>query len=250
MQASGPLLKSPTVDAEGPAEIEKYRNAEALDPFEPLDKIVDARPSGCSLEETFYCYDQSLVASAKGGHQYVKIAVNREGMAIECRGPSDPENSSLLRQSCEAALRVKFRPCAELSYPCQEPREFSFDYSWFVPIPHADQALPRPKVMAVLQSKPPMNSNTDKCASLICSGDYPDLSLIFEEEGYVSFQVLVSKTGYPQQCWILNRSRFPRLDNATCTAILARARFDPARAANGEQIASIFTSGVTWRIPR
>jgi periplasmic protein TonB len=79
--------------------------------------------------------------------------------------------------------------------------------------------------------------------------DYPTTSEANHEEGPVSFQMAVDQAGVATSCTIVTSSGFPALDQATCTILMLRARFNPATDAAGSPVAGTFRSRVRWVLP-
>ena len=83
----------------------------------------------------------------------------------------------------------------------------------------------------------------------ITNNDYPGISIRHLEEGNARYQVSVATNGRVEDCRILSSTGYQRLDEATCQLLKRRARFDPAKNANGEVVAGSYTGTVTWQIP-
>jgi TonB family protein len=80
--------------------------------------------------------------------------------------------------------------------------------------------------------------------------DYPGEALRERQQGTVSFWVRISPEGRVSDCRIIQSSGSPSLDAATCRIIRERARYTPARDAQGRP-AEAFDGdyAVTWRLP-
>lgn len=85
-------------------------------------------------------------------------------------------------------------------------------------------------------------------ADWIKDDDYPPAALRANETGVVSFELKVSSTGGVAGCRVTGPAS-PALDEATCTLLLARARFSPALDKTGRPIEAVFNSRVTWKMP-
>lgn len=79
--------------------------------------------------------------------------------------------------------------------------------------------------------------------------DYPSHSMINEEFGVVSVVLHISAEGKVASCDVTERSGFETLDKATCSLIRKRARFDPAKDANGSVIAGEYRMATAWSLP-
>lgn len=83
----------------------------------------------------------------------------------------------------------------------------------------------------------------------ITSDDYPSLSLRLEEEGIAEFRIYVGHDGRVSRCEITESSGSALLDEQTCAALIFRARFVPARDAQGNTVKGTYSSAVRWQIP-
>lgn len=87
-------------------------------------------------------------------------------------------------------------------------------------------------------------------ASYFSSNDYPMSAVDAREQGTVRFWIEVSAEGRVTECHIVQSSGSAALDAATCRVMRERARYTPARDANGRPVASYdgdYT--LTWRLP-
>jgi protein TonB len=81
--------------------------------------------------------------------------------------------------------------------------------------------------------------------------DYPE-SVIRPDpypEGRVEFTLTVTVEGKASACKITKSSGYERLDEVTCKHLMRRARFEPAKNADGEAIEGSHASFVDWRVP-
>lgn len=83
----------------------------------------------------------------------------------------------------------------------------------------------------------------------ISPGDYPTAALREERSGTVGFQLQISEAGEVTACNISESSGRDDLDGAACSALMRRARFNPARNASDEPVRSSYTNKVHWQIP-
>ena len=70
-----------------------------------------------------------------------------------------------------------------------------------------------------------------------------------ELTGVAKFQLDIAATGKVTGCRIIGSTGHPELDEATCSLVQRRARFEPARGSNGEPVAGKFVSSVRWQLP-
>ena len=87
-------------------------------------------------------------------------------------------------------------------------------------------------------------------ARWVTTDDYPSRDLREGNEGVTAFRAVVGTNGRVIACEIVRSSGHPGLDAATCKAVTARARFEPATDANGEKVVGTYSNSVRWQIPR
>lgn len=108
-------------------------------------------------------------------------------------------------------------------------------------------ALSVVSALAKDRSQPPMPKGDP--AQWITSADYPPEALEKNEQGATTFEVNVDALGTVTACRIVNSSNSSALDDKTCSIMLSKAQFEPARDANGRRVASKFERTVRWVIP-
>ena len=86
-------------------------------------------------------------------------------------------------------------------------------------------------------------------ARYVSDADYPASALHARQEGTVAFVLGVGPDGRVGNCTISASSGSAALDNATCSLMRRRARFTPARDANGNVVADTFSSRFAWTLP-
>lgn len=85
--------------------------------------------------------------------------------------------------------------------------------------------------------------------SLFDGDDYPGISIQDRDAGSVRAVLLVDEAGKVADCVITQTSRVAALDAQTCAVLQTRAKFEPARGADGEPLrSSVSTPPITWRI--
>lgn len=81
------------------------------------------------------------------------------------------------------------------------------------------------------------------------TNDYPSRALREEREGVTGFRVTVSAEGRVTGCDITSSSGSPDLDEATCSNVTRRARFNPATDGEGQPTTGSYAGRVRWVIP-
>jgi protein TonB len=84
----------------------------------------------------------------------------------------------------------------------------------------------------------------------VTTDDYPARDLREGNEGTSVFRVTVGTNGRVSACEIVTSSGHPGLDAATCKAVTARARFNPATDEHGDAVVGTYSNRVRWQIPR
>ncbi|WP_031310076.1 energy transducer TonB [Sphingobium sp. C100] len=97
---------------------------------------------------------------------------------------------------------------------------------------------------ALTQAKPIGNPG-----QWLSDADYPPGPRRRREEGMVSFDVLISPEGHVETCNITQSSGFPEMDQITCVAVRARAKFKPATDENGIATYSNYNARISWLHP-
>jgi len=83
----------------------------------------------------------------------------------------------------------------------------------------------------------------------VTDDDYPPEALRRGWQGTVAFRLDIDQRGRPSACHVTGTSGTPMLDEAACDLLMQRARFVPARDAQGKTVSASFSSRFTWRIP-
>lgn len=81
------------------------------------------------------------------------------------------------------------------------------------------------------------------------TNDYPTRALREERAGVTGFRVTVSPEGRVTSCDVTSSSGSPDLDEATCSNVTRRARFNPATDGEGQPTSGSYSGRVRWVIP-
>ena len=73
-------------------------------------------------------------------------------------------------------------------------------------------------------------------------------AVLLGQEGTTEVELTVGSHGRTTNCAVVETSRYPALDDATCKVLSNRARFSPARDEQGRPTVGSFTQRVTWRV--
>jgi TonB family protein len=84
----------------------------------------------------------------------------------------------------------------------------------------------------------------------VTTNDYPTKELRELRQGTVGFRLIVNSEGNVASCVITVSSGTPGLDSQACQLISLRAKFSPAKNAQGKAVFGSFSSRVRWQIPQ
>lgn len=85
-------------------------------------------------------------------------------------------------------------------------------------------------------------------APWITNDDYPVEEARQHHEGLVGVTLQIDVSGRATKCDVTASSGYPGLDNGACFLLMRRARFDPARDAGGNLVASTYAGRFSWRL--
>jgi TonB family protein len=85
--------------------------------------------------------------------------------------------------------------------------------------------------------------------SYMTADDYPIEAIRNGEQGTVAFRLQVGADGAVSACSITQSSGSATLDATSCRIMTERARFTPARNAQGDPVAGTFDSRIRWSMP-
>jgi periplasmic protein TonB len=121
--------------------------------------------------------------------------------------------------------------------------------------PSAPPAPPPPPPPAAAPPPPPPPRLAERAkpkgspSNWATTDDYPPSALRNEEAGTAGFKVDIGPDGKVTSCAITKSSGSGTLDDATCKLVTRRARFTPAKNADGSPTTDNFSSRITWVIP-
>jgi protein TonB len=142
-------------------------------------------------------------------------------------------------------------PPPPISFNAPAPQVQTVNEAPPMPAPPAPVALPAPP------AAPPPPRFTPKAAApkgnpgnWATSNDYPSRALREEREGTTGFRVTVGTDGKVTDCQITRSSGSPDLDEATCSNVRRRARFQPATDGDGNPTTGSYSNSIRWVIPK
>lgn len=119
-----------------------------------------------------------------------------------------------------------------------------------VPPPPIHYAPPAPPPPPPPRVPPKAATPKGNPATWMTLNDYPSRALRNEEEGVTGIRLTVGTTGLVESCMVTRSSGSPSLDEATCSIMQRRARFNPATDGEGNPTVGVYSSSVRWIIPR
>lgn len=118
------------------------------------------------------------------------------------------------------------------------------------PAPPPVFVAPAPAVAPAPRVQPKQASPKGNPANWATTNDYPTRALREEREGTTGFRVTVGTDGRVTSCSVTSSSGSPDLDEATCSNVTRRARFNPATDGEGNPTTGQYSSRVRWVIPK
>lgn len=97
--------------------------------------------------------------------------------------------------------------------------------------------------------KPAIASPRNDPGRWITTNDYRTVWINREWTGTARFDLRISANGRVTDCQITRSTGYSALDNATCSLIAKRARFEPATDASGNKVAGSYSSSIRWELP-
>ena len=82
------------------------------------------------------------------------------------------------------------------------------------------------------------------------SDAYPADAIRLGQQGRTVARLSIDATGTPRDCIVATSSRSTSLDMTTCSILMKRARFRPARDRNGVATVGDYTVPVRWVLPK
>lgn len=102
------------------------------------------------------------------------------------------------------------------------------------------------KIVASIASFPTQRNGI---ASIFSTNDYPMSAVRNGEQGTAGVKFWVSKEGKARDCEVVESSGSKVLDQQSCSIIVQRSHFEPARTAAGEPVESIAYQRIRWELP-
>ena len=108
----------------------------------------------------------------------------------------------------------------------------------------AATASPEPKGFDPVAAKP-----RNDPSRWLSNNDYRPSWARQELTGTARFRLEIAATGKVTGCTVTGSTGHPELDQATCSLVTRRAKFEPARGKQGEPVSGTYSGSVAWRLP-
>ena len=95
----------------------------------------------------------------------------------------------------------------------------------------------------------PIERASANLPALFSTDDYPQAALRRDEQGTVAYTLSINRRGRVRHCEVATSSGSRALDRATCRILKRRARFTPARGADGKAIGDTLSGRIRWQLP-
>jgi len=195
-------------------------------------------PSGPSQDVSVRDFDRCFLESdyplaafdaRQQGVVAFRVEIGPGGRATACAVTASSGSAALDAATCALLERRIAMPYSPEARP--RAMTFSGQFAWTLPA-----RSPRDMPAAY--------------TSYFTMSDYPAVSLRANEQGAVRFTIQVDAAGRPSGCEITRSSGAEALDLAACRIIRSRARYYPARDAEGRPVPGVDPNGlIIWRLP-
>jgi hypothetical protein len=216
--------------------------------------------------------------SLKAAQVGVRIEVGNRGFVTRCTVTRPSRDADLNEESCEGLVFKRLRPARDTA---GKPMPATLDATvhWRLGGPPPAPVtmvppVPQSQVVAMPPVSPPSAARMpgpapemlwplpeesswtvkptprNDAGSWVTNDDYPWAAIRAEQQGSVSFILLIDAAGVPLDCALTSSSGSLLLDNFTCDLLVTRARFNPARNAQGILVPSTWRSRFRWVLPK
>lgn len=171
-------------------------------------------------------------AAALRGHEEgvvgVRLDIDSRGSVTACTVTASSGSASLDAATCAILQqRARFTPAR-----ARNGRPMADSYTQKV-------------AWRIAKPPPPRQGNL---AGYVSMDDYPAEALRKGEQGVVEVRLDIDVAGHVSACTVTQSSGSTILDGATCRLLSRRARFSPARDAQGRPVPDSYTQRIAWRL--
>lgn len=112
------------------------------------------------------------------------------------------------------------------------------------PVIHVDAPPAPPKPSMAVPAKPRGNPG-----NWVTNDDYPSAAMRDGAQGVTGFRLDIGPDGKATNCTVTSSSGSSLLDDTACRLLVRRARFSPAKDADGNPMPASYSNRVRWQIP-
>jgi TonB family protein len=176
-------------------------------------------------------YPPDAMVRGETGSVGFAVAVAPDGSVSACRVTRSSGSESLDALTCRILTeRAHFTPARNAAGDAVAD-EIGSSVTW---------TLPQPPTGATARAN---------LASYVADSDYPRESIRNHEQGEVQFELDISPEGRAVNCRVMHSTTGRLLNLRTCQIMLVRARFRPARDAQGNPVPDTISSRLRWSLP-
>ena len=171
---------------------------------------------------------EALIRNEQGTVRF-ELSVAPDGDVTGCRVVGSSGSSALDEATCSIMTsRARFTPARD-SAGAPVADRVAARLNWALPSGAERRARP-----------------VRNLASYVSANDYPEDALLRGEQGAVQFRVDVDAGGRATHCHIMVSSGSNQLDLRTCQVAVLRARYEPARDAQGNPVPDTISATIRW----
>jgi TonB family protein len=176
-------------------------------------------------------YPAEAMRLGEEGRVGVRVQVAADGRVTGCRVTASSGSRALDEGTCRVlSERARYAPARDAAGAAVAD-EVAEQVQW---------ALPREPAGARARAD---------LVSYVRPADYPAEAQIAGQSGRVEFEIDVSPEGRVVNCRVMRSDAGDMLNLRTCHIMLIRARFEPARDAQGRAVPDTVRSSINWIIP-
>jgi TonB family protein len=224
-------------------------------PGSPPVRIVEGPRPRARLQSliAFADYPASARQAGEQGRTGVELDVAAHGRVTRCTVARSSGSAALDSATCRLLTsRARFTPARDSNGHPAAGRHATEIAWWLAPkveVEPADDGSWNVAPSAIRYAAGPQPRPLREPQSLIAAADYPASALRAGEQGRTNVLLDVGTNGRVTGCRVTSSSWSSALDSATCRVLVSRARFIPARGADGAPVSSRFSTGISWVLP-
>jgi protein TonB len=212
----------------------------------PSSAPIPATPRG---RYNFFSDDDYPIASraaSEEGATRVRYLIGRDGLVSQCVVVQSSGFARLDNATCEIILRrFRFNPASSDANGQLVREQKTQTVTWRL---NRSSTGPGNATTIANTFTGTIPAARISSTNFFTDDDYPSVSRAAEEEGVTRVSYVVGTDGRVSECEVVQSSGFKRLDDATCSIIERRFRFNPA-IRDGQPVPERKIQPVRWRLP-